>query len=228
MTRPASIPDGLVLELSRGTVLPGASAEADRWMAMLNDRLDECVASLDRERMAVEIVFRLKEGDTDSLYWVQIRGADGEGLDLTRPIDRDHDAQARRTKHPGWVEAEPQVLLLPEPVRRAVLAWALRPPGDPFAVTATVRLASAGLHVIDRWTDALVDALLEAGAGEPQVGGSLTGGRIEVSLTVAAADVPDAAAVAAELLRGALVSATTPGITVLGLSTEVAGQDRAG
>ena len=55
MTRPRSIPDGLVLELSRGTVLPGGSAEADRWMAMLNDRLDECVATLDRERMAVEI-----------------------------------------------------------------------------------------------------------------------------------------------------------------------------
>ena len=49
MTARRSIPDGLVLELSRGTVLPGASAEADRWMAMLDDRLDECVATLDRE-----------------------------------------------------------------------------------------------------------------------------------------------------------------------------------
>ena len=67
VTDARSIPDGLVLELSRGTVLPGASAEADRWMAMLNDRLDECVATLDRERMAVEIVFRLREdGPTTS------------------------------------------------------------------------------------------------------------------------------------------------------------------
>lgn len=96
-----------------------------------------------------------------------------------------------------------------------------RPADELFAVAVTVRLASAGLHVIDRWTDALVDALLAAGAAEPQVGGSLTGGRIEVSLTVAGADVPDAAAVAAELLRGALVAAATPGITVLALSTEV-------
>ena len=64
MSRPSGIPDGLVIELSRGTVLPGASVEADRWMAMLNDRLDECVATLDRERMAVEIVFRLRDDRT--------------------------------------------------------------------------------------------------------------------------------------------------------------------
>jgi hypothetical protein len=35
----------------------------------------------------------------------------------------------RRVKEPGWVEAEPQVLLLPEPIRIAVLEWAIRPDG---------------------------------------------------------------------------------------------------
>ena len=222
MTGRRSIPDGLVLELSRGTVLPGASAEADRWMAMLDDRLDECVATLDRERMAVEIVFRLREDGRDHLYWVTIKGAGGSGLDLSNPIDRDHDAQARRTKEPGWVEAEPQVLLLPDPVRRAVLAWALRDRDrTPHPVTATVRLASAGLHVIDRWVDGLADALLDAGAGDPQVGGSLTGGRIEVRMTVAAEDLADAGVVAADLLREALRAAETPGVRVLGLTTEI-------
>jgi Family of unknown function (DUF6176) len=222
VTRPRSIPDGLVLELSRGTVLPGASAEADRWMAMLNDRLDECVATLDRERMAVEIVFRLREAGTDHLYWVAIKGAGGGGLDPADPIDRDHEAQARRTKQPGWVEAEPQLLLLPDPVRRAVLAWALRDRERvPHPVTATVRLASAGLHVIDRWVDALADALLDAGAGDPQVGGSLTGGRIEVRITVDAEDLADAGVVAADLLREALRAAETPGVRVLGLTTEL-------
>ena len=221
MTRPAGVPDGLLVELSRGTVLPGASAEADRWMAMLNDRLDECVATLDRERMAVELVFRLREDGADHLYWVSVRGAGGAGPDLSIPIDRDHDAQARRTKEPGWVEAEPQVVMLPEPVRRAVLGWALRPAGTDFPVLATVRLASANLLVIDRWTDALVDALLEAGAGEPQVGGSLTGGRIEIRLTVTAADVPDAATAAADLLRTALAAAATPGVRILTLTTAI-------
>ncbi len=124
---PKSIPDGLVVELSRCKVLPGASAEADTWMRMLDDRVDECVATLDRERMAIEIVFRLKEDGEDHLFWVSVHGEHGGGLDLSIPIDRDHDAQARRTKQPGWVEAEPQVLMLPEPVRAAVMAWALRP-----------------------------------------------------------------------------------------------------
>ena len=127
MSRPRSIPDGLVVELSRAKVLPGASAEADRWMKMLDDRVEECVATLDRERMAVEIVFRLQEDGEDHLFWVAIRGAGGEPLATSEhQIDKDHEAQARRTKEPGWVEAEPQVLMLPAPVREAVLAWALR------------------------------------------------------------------------------------------------------
>jgi hypothetical protein len=121
-----SIPEGLKVELSRAKVKPGASAEADRWMAMLNDRLDECVATLDRERMAIEIVFRLREGDDEYLYWVAVRGEHGAELDMDVPIDRDHVEQGMKVKEPGWVEAEPQVLMLPDPVRDAVLKWALR------------------------------------------------------------------------------------------------------
>jgi len=81
---------------------------------MLNDRLDECVATLDRERMAIEIIFRLKENGEDYLFWMSVRGADGAGLDPDNALDRDHVDQAKRTIEPGnWTEAEPQVLLLP-------------------------------------------------------------------------------------------------------------------
>lgn len=125
---PRSIPEGLVVELSRAEVLPGAAHEADRWMAMLDERVDECVATLDRERMAVEVVFRLREDGRDFLFWMAIRGAHGASLETSgHQIDNDHESQARRTTRPGWVEAEPQVLMLPDPVREAVLAWALRP-----------------------------------------------------------------------------------------------------
>ncbi|MDT4926486.1 MAG: hypothetical protein QOG01_4199 [Pseudonocardiales bacterium] len=129
MTHP-TIPAGLHVELSRGKVKPGQSQEADRWLQMLNDRADECVATLDAERMAIEIVFRLKEDGEDYLYWVSVYGDGGRGLDLSNPIDRDHDAMGRRVKEPGWVEAEPQVLLLPDPIRRLVLEWAIRPDGS--------------------------------------------------------------------------------------------------
>lgn len=125
--KPRSIPDGLVVEMSRAKVLPGASAEADRWMTMLNDRLAECVATLDRERMAIEIVFRLRENDEDYLFWVSVRGAGGAGLDPDSALDRDHVEHAKKTLPPGsWVNATPQVLLLPAPVREAVMSWALR------------------------------------------------------------------------------------------------------
>ncbi|TAM83040.1 MAG: hypothetical protein EPN43_13275 [Jatrophihabitans sp.] len=63
----------------------------------------------------------------DHLYWVSVHGPNSGELDLTHAIDRDHLAQARRTKEPGWEEARAQVLLMPGPVREAVLAWALRP-----------------------------------------------------------------------------------------------------
>jgi len=124
--KPAGVPDGLSVRLLRAKVRPGAGAEADTWMAMLGERLDECVATLDRERMAVEIVFRLRENGDDYLFWVTLKGAGGAGLDETIPIDRDHAAQSRRTKEPGWTEAEAQVLLLPGPVREAIMAWAVR------------------------------------------------------------------------------------------------------
>ncbi len=95
---------------------------------MLNDRLAECVATLDRERMALEIIFRLKEDGDDYLYWVSVHGPDGVAFDPDNPLDQAHFAQAKRTKEPGWTEAELQLLLLPDPVRDAVLSWALRGP----------------------------------------------------------------------------------------------------
>jgi len=41
-------------------------------------------------------------------------------------IDADHRAHGRRTKEPGWTEAEPQVVFLPDPIRDAIAGWAVR------------------------------------------------------------------------------------------------------
>jgi hypothetical protein len=80
---------------------------------------------LDRERMAVELIFRDRDEQGEWLYVVSIQGEGGEGLDTSpHAIDRDHAEFSRRCKEPGWLEAEPQLLLLPEPVRRAVVQWA--------------------------------------------------------------------------------------------------------
>ena len=69
--------------------------------------------------------FPLRENGEDYLFWVSVHGADGISFDPDSAIDRDHLEQAKRTKGPGWTEAEPQLLLLPGPVRDAVLSWAL-------------------------------------------------------------------------------------------------------
>ena len=122
--RPTSIPPGVRVELSRARVKPGMGGEVGRWMRMLNDRLDECVATLDRERMAVELIFRDRDEQGEWLFVVSIQGEGGEGLETSsHAIDRDHVEFGRRCKEPGWLEAEPQLLLLPDPVRRAVLDW---------------------------------------------------------------------------------------------------------
>lgn len=124
LEQPSSIPPGLHVELSRARIKPGASDSADRWMAMLNDRIDECVATLDRERMALELVFRRIDDDGEWLYWLSIYGDGGQCLDESVAIDRDHVAMGKLSKEPGWTEATPQLLLAPEPVRAALLAWA--------------------------------------------------------------------------------------------------------
>ena len=123
---PDSVPEGLVVALSRARIRPGMGEEATRWMQMLNDRLGECVATLDREKMAIEIVFRLLEDDGDFLYWVTVSGTSGQDVTSSaHPLDVDHLAFDERVRERGWVRAQPQLLLLPDTVRQAVLDWAL-------------------------------------------------------------------------------------------------------
>jgi hypothetical protein len=54
--------------------------EAERWMQMLNDRRDEAVQTLERERVAIEIVFRERDDDGDWLVWVMIQGDGGASI----------------------------------------------------------------------------------------------------------------------------------------------------
>jgi len=125
LEQPSSIPPGLRVELSRARLLPGKSELTDEWMSMLNQRIDECVATLDREKMALELVFRRSDEDGEWIYWVSIYGPAGAGLDESVPIDRDHVAYGRQVKEPGWEEAVPQFFLAPDPVRQAILSWAI-------------------------------------------------------------------------------------------------------
>jgi hypothetical protein len=45
-----------------------------KWMKMLNDRADECRATLGPERMAVEAVFRLRDDKGEWIFWFELAG----------------------------------------------------------------------------------------------------------------------------------------------------------
>lgn len=122
--RPVTIPPGLRVELTRHKIIPGQGGRVDQWMQMLNDRADECRATLDQERMAVEVIFRLRDERGDWLYWLELAGEEGTGHTDDRAIDRDHLAYAAQCKEPGHLSATPQLLLLSRPVERAIRAWA--------------------------------------------------------------------------------------------------------
>lgn len=118
---PPTVPPGMRLELSRAKLLDGAEAEFEDWMRLLNDRAEECRATLAGERMAFECTFLNREADGSWwMYHLQYFGEEGGRLDTSTPIDAEHLARARRTKHPGWEELAPRLLLVPDGIGAAM------------------------------------------------------------------------------------------------------------
>jgi hypothetical protein len=108
------------IELTRYRVKPGMSERADAWMAMLNARLDECLATFPRERMYIEAIFRERGAEGDYLYWFSIQGEGGAELETSdHPLDRDHMAFADecldRTYNPPHrkVDMDLEVAMIP-------------------------------------------------------------------------------------------------------------------
>ncbi|GAB3293220.1 hypothetical protein EK0264_12110 [Epidermidibacterium keratini] len=119
---PPSVPAGTRLSLSRAPLLDGAESSFDDWMGMLHERYDECVASLDAERMGFEATFLHQEADGSWwMYHLQVVGETGAELDLSHAIGRDHLEFAMKTKHPGWEELQPRLFLAPADVRDAIM-----------------------------------------------------------------------------------------------------------
>ena len=127
---PVSVPEGMRLELSRAKLLDGAEARFEEWMTMLNDRYDECVATLPQERMAFEATFVHREADGSWwMYHLSVLGEDSPGLVLDNDLDRAHLEYAKKTKHRGWEELQPRLFLCPPEVRTAMERAALSPDG---------------------------------------------------------------------------------------------------
>ena len=118
---------GDVAPVESARLLDGREASFDEWMRMLHDRYDECLATLPQERMAFEATFLNQEADGSWwMYHLQLVGEDSPGLVLDNDLDRAHHAYAVATKHKGWEELQPRLLLAPPEVREA-LVRAARP-----------------------------------------------------------------------------------------------------
>ena len=121
---PASVPEGLHLELSRARVLSGKDAELGEWMQMLHDRYAECQEALPAERAAFEATFSHTEEDgTIWMYHLSLVGEGSPGLDTSNPVGAAHEAWARQVKERGWEELTPMFLLAPPHILEALTSF---------------------------------------------------------------------------------------------------------
>jgi hypothetical protein len=61
------------------------------------------------------------------MYHLQLRHEDSPGLQPDNDLDRAHIEFARRTKQRGWEELKPELLLVPDDVREAIVRSAVPP-----------------------------------------------------------------------------------------------------
>lgn len=121
---PASVPEGLQLQLSRAPLLSGAESQFEDWMAMLHARYDEALAALPAERAVFEATFTHTEADGSVwMYHLGLVGADSPGLDTSAPIGHAHLEHAMATKPQGWEELQPHFMITPEHLHEAMARW---------------------------------------------------------------------------------------------------------
>jgi len=103
------------VELTRMHIKEGMSARVDEWFATLNARHEECIETLEREKMYVESIFREKIGEEEFLYWFAIQGEGGERMETSPfPIDAIHRAFSAECvdRSKPRSDMEPEVLLI--------------------------------------------------------------------------------------------------------------------
>jgi hypothetical protein len=113
------------VELTRFRIRPGKSERVDEWLRMLNERMPETIATLERERMKVEVIFRELVAGEQYLSWFSIQGEGGESVHTSpHDVDRLHLEFWRECIDPsaGAIDAVPQVVMVPEQIARA-LEW---------------------------------------------------------------------------------------------------------
>ena len=68
---------GITTELMTFTVRSGKEVRAEEWMSILQSRRAECIATLDREHMHHECIFKSFRDGRMRLSWFELRGIKG-------------------------------------------------------------------------------------------------------------------------------------------------------
>lgn len=66
------------IELSRFKIKKGKEDLANEWMKILNDRIEESIETMNREKMYVEAIFEEIINGEKYLSWFSIQGEDGK------------------------------------------------------------------------------------------------------------------------------------------------------
>ena len=116
-TRPelvAKLP-ALVVKLHRFKLKPDQLEEFDRWIAFEHAHHGETLATLEREHMYAESIFRDREHDPTTIYWAELRGAGGASVgNSPLPIDKVYEGFMQRTLVPGsHTMLQPEYTLVP-------------------------------------------------------------------------------------------------------------------
>jgi hypothetical protein len=113
------------VQLTRYRIRPDKLERADEWIRVMNERIKECVETLEREKMFVEVVFRERYQGQDYLYWFTIQHESGAPLETSpHEIDKIHRAFGRECIDLtyGAVDPMPQLVLVP-PEIAAAMNW---------------------------------------------------------------------------------------------------------
>jgi hypothetical protein len=105
------------------------------WQRFLHDRHRDAVATLAREHMFVEAMFRDPAHDPRTLYWLEVRDdAGAHDNDSGQEIDREHERYMREVlRNDSWSVLDTENVLVAPFVQDAVARWQAREgrPGPP-------------------------------------------------------------------------------------------------
>jgi hypothetical protein len=81
----------VITEYTTFRVIEGKEAVAEEWLATLSARKAECVATLDREKMAYESIFKFYQDGRLYLSWFSVQGeGHAELADSEHEVDKIH------------------------------------------------------------------------------------------------------------------------------------------